>query len=338
MATPPPTQLSQPAANLGSTNTAVRPKTYFITNTTTPLGRLLLAELLNSAPNSPIAACHLPTQRPLFSHHPRILNLPLDPLRLSTVSSAVASATEHFSRIDVLIDTSLPPSIIGAFEEQRSSIITQQFEAGYFARVAILKAAIATMRRQRGGGHHVVVTGLTGAMGTPGLSMRCAADHALEGIIDSVAFEVAPFAVRCTVVEGDVESAVFGVGNGGVSVVPAMREYTDVEGGGQLRAIREFGESVSSKGDAICEELVRETVEVVIKVAGAENPPFRITVGEEAVEMIKERLKTISEELEEYLEASLSADIGDLPSSGSGVAAAARRTTISVAIEGGSEE
>lgn len=55
--------------------------------------------------------------------------------------------------------------------------------------------------------------------------------------------------------------------------------------------------------------VLTETVSILLAIAGLENPPGRIVVGSENVEQIKERLKTVSEELEEYLETSLAADI-----------------------------
>lgn len=47
----------------------------------------------------------------------------------------------------------------------------------------MMKSALPYLRKQRGG-HFVNVTGLTGHMGTPALSARCASDHALEGFCD----------------------------------------------------------------------------------------------------------------------------------------------------------
>ena len=44
-------------------------------------------------------------------------------------------------------------------------------------------------------------------------------------------------------------------------------------------------------------------------IAALENPPGRIIVGAEGIEQVKDRLKTVSEELEEFLSASLGADI-----------------------------
>lgn len=52
-----------------------------------------------------------------------------------------------------------------------------------------------------------------------------------------------------------------------------------------------------------------ETVSIIMSIAALENPPGRIVVGSEGIEQVKDRVKTISEELEEFLDASLGADI-----------------------------
>lgn len=44
-------------------------------------------------------------------------------------------------------------------------------------------------------------------------------------------------------------------------------------------------------------------------VAGHASPPVRVVVGEESIQAVMERIRTISEEMEEFLETSMSADL-----------------------------
>lgn len=55
--------------------------------------------------------------------------------------------------------------------------------------------------------------------------------------------------------------------------------------------------------------LVAETVHALAAIGGHENPPARHIVGSEAVASVKEKLKTNSEELEDFVEASISVDV-----------------------------
>lgn len=56
------------------------------------------------------------------------------------------------------------------------------------------------------------------------------------------------------------------------------------------------------------DKLVMETVHALSAIGGHENPPARHIVGHEAAVAVKEKLKTVTEELEDFVEASLSVD------------------------------
>ena len=57
------------------------------------------------------------------------------------------------------------------------------------------------------------------------------------------------------------------------------------------------------------ERLVAETVHAVAAIGGHDNPPARHIVGFEGVASVKEKLKTVSEELEDFVECSSAVDI-----------------------------
>ena len=55
--------------------------------------------------------------------------------------------------------------------------------------------------------------------------------------------------------------------------------------------------------------LLAETIHALTAIGGHENPPARHIVGHEGVASVKEKLKTVSEELEDFLEVSCAVDI-----------------------------
>ncbi|KAJ5622939.1 hypothetical protein N7490_011544 [Penicillium lividum] len=64
------------------------------------------------------------------------------------------------------------------------------------------------------------------------------------------------------------------------------------------------------------EVLVAETVYAITSIGGHENPPSRHIVGQEGVASVKEKLKTVSEELEDFIQASYAVDVAadsDIP-------------------------
>jgi hypothetical protein len=57
------------------------------------------------------------------------------------------------------------------------------------------------------------------------------------------------------------------------------------------------------------EKLLTETIHALTAISGHENPPARYIVGVEGVFSVKEKLKTVSEELEDFIEASNAVDV-----------------------------
>ena len=55
--------------------------------------------------------------------------------------------------------------------------------------------------------------------------------------------------------------------------------------------------------------MLAETVHAITAIGGHENPPARHIVGHEAVASVKEKLKTVSEELEDFVGVSAAVDI-----------------------------
>ena len=335
---PPPPQQEQQQEQAPPPQPQQKPKTFLLTSAVTPLGFELARHLLLAADGcsgNRVAACSPRTQlsSPLLATlrtlaatgdadadadaDARVIVLELDPVAPRTVQAAIARAAAHFGgRLDVVVHTGVGTEV-GALEElvvatgpHATPYATRQFEHGYYGRVAVVRAALALMRRQRGG-HVVVVTGLTGAMGTPGLALRCAADHAIEGLLEALAFEVAPFAVRVSIVQPSVEVAVWGCGP--VVVAPPLPAYDAVR---RVRAVRALATRPDLALAAHASPDLADTVRVIAAIAGSDNPPGRVTVGAHSVDAVRERLKTLSEELEEYLDASLAADILAPPGAG----------------------
>lgn len=56
------------------------------------------------------------------------------------------------------------------------------------------------------------------------------------------------------------------------------------------------------------EVLVSETVYAITAIGGHENPPSRHIVGHEGTASVKEKLKTVSEELEDFIQCSFAVD------------------------------
>ncbi|MCJ1406563.1 hypothetical protein MMC19_000629 [Ptychographa xylographoides] len=272
--------------------------------------------------------------------------------------AAVAEAVEAFGKIDILF-CATSEAVIGTIEELAASqntqtLIREQFETNFFGPVNIIKAALPAMREKRAG-HIIALTGITSHLGTPGLGIYCASGWALEGFCDSLAYEVAPFNIKMTIIQPNLEINVL---TNKVSSAPMMPAYSPDSHpaplsrsiiGGLLERLEPPSPPLSDAdsptdghsqhpsalhstekvevifpllGEEMKGSLLAETIHALTAVGGHENPPARHIVGYEAVASVKEKLKTVSEELEDFVEISGAVDIdegqGDVGDAGSG--------------------
>ncbi|KAF2755573.1 short chain dehydrogenase/reductase family protein-like protein [Pseudovirgaria hyperparasitica] len=281
----------------------------------------------------------------------------LDARVMGQCQAAVAEAVEAFGRIDVLLG-STSEAVVGTIEELAQSARTQavardQFEINFFANVNIIKAVLPSMREKKNG-HIIMLTAITSHLGTPGLGLYCSSQWAIEGYCDSIAYEIAPFNIKVTIVQPNFEITVL---TNRITSVPPMPEYSpDVNPAPLSRellsgildrlegskgavatptedstAMADDAPSPASTvhnptlGDQLSTEnvtslypplvpsfkdpLIAETVHALTAIGGHDNPPARHIVGLEGVMAVKEKLKTVSEELEDFIEVSNAVDI-----------------------------
>ncbi|KAK2747095.1 hypothetical protein FQN57_002350 [Myotisia sp. PD_48] len=266
--------------------------------------------------------------------------------------------------LDIRNYTDGKSAVIGSVEELAASertrmLVKSQFETNYFGPVNLIRAALPHMRIRKAG-HIMISGGITGHIGTPGLGVYCAAGWALEGFCDSLAYEVAPFNIRVTILQSNMEIGI--LANLVTSVPPLFPAYSPTENhaplfrgimnsillqlpgaNGYSRSDRaspasqasissaESGKLDSNLGDEQnlplsstgvvslypplspehLDILLAETIHVITAIGGHENPPARHIVGTESVSSVKEKLKTVSEELEDFIECSCAVDINN---------------------------
>lgn len=262
----------------------------------------------------------------------RLKVVALDVRAKGQCQSAIAEAIRHFGRIDVLLCSS-SEAVIGTVEEfsqnaRTLGLVQDQFETNFFGCINIIKTVLPIMREHKAG-HVILLTAITGHLGTPGLSMYCASQWAIEGYCDSLAYEIAPFNIRMTIVQPNMEINIL---TNRITSTPPMPCYTEennpaplfrnilsslldkIEGtpepitGDQLHA-SEAQSLLAPLDKTLKEALVEETVHALTAIGGHENPPARHIVGFEAIASVKAKLKTVSEELEDFVDCSSAADV-----------------------------
>ncbi|ROT42140.1 NAD(P)-binding protein [Sodiomyces alkalinus F11] len=313
--------------------------------------------------------------------------------------AAVAEAHSVFGRIDILLCCGCD-SIVGTVEELTAgppvvrNLVRDQFETIFFAHINFIKAALPRLRAQHTG-HIIALTSIGGHIGTPGFPISTSATWALEGYCDSLAYEVAPFNIKVTIVQPNKEvqtltnRIVFApplpttyittniattptpatttaaaaaaaaatastTSVAGTSALPPTAVATttavdpdadvdpdvdpdadlpdapDLPDVPQAPSVRDMlTEVLNANPDTALDpdstdtiqyryprlppeaidRLVTETVHALVAIGGHENPPARHIVGFEGSTAVKEKLKTVTEELEDFVEASVAVDI-----------------------------
>ncbi|WP_019911674.1 SDR family oxidoreductase [Paenibacillus sp. HW567] len=123
----------------------------------------------------------------------------LDVTDAASIDSAVASIIESFGRMDVLVNNA-GFAVGGYVEEVSMDEWRRQMETNFFGLVAVTKAVLPVMRRQREG-LIINVSSVSGLSGFPGYGPYAASKFAVEGFSESLRHELLSFGIRVVLVE-----------------------------------------------------------------------------------------------------------------------------------------
>jgi NAD(P)-dependent dehydrogenase (short-subunit alcohol dehydrogenase family) len=178
-----------------------RPATWFVTGASRGLGLALVAHLLERGDR--VAATTRSRERLLDalegSSTENLLALEVQLTDQDAVELAVARTVERFGSLDVVVNNA-GYGYLGAVEETSDADVRQMFDVQVNGTWNVLRAALPVLRAA-GSGHVVNVSSILGLLSFPGWGLYCAAKHALEGLSEALAAEVADHGVHVTIVE-----------------------------------------------------------------------------------------------------------------------------------------
>lgn len=114
--------------------------------------------------------------------------LPIDVEKSEEIEPKAQQAIKYFGRIDVLFNNA-GISQRSSVEETEMAVYQKIMNLNFFGVVALTKAVLPTMRKQKSG-HIAVTSSLSGKLSTPMRSGYCASKHALHGFFDALRAEV----------------------------------------------------------------------------------------------------------------------------------------------------
>ena len=127
-----------------------------------------------------------------------LLTVKLDVTRPSDAEHAVKSAVDRFGRIDVLVNNAAS-FYAGYFEELTPDQMSLQLTTSLVGPMNVTRAVLPIMRRQRSG-HIIAISSSAGLSGFEFGTAYAASKFGLEGFMESLRLEVAPFGIHTTIV------------------------------------------------------------------------------------------------------------------------------------------
>jgi NAD(P)-dependent dehydrogenase (short-subunit alcohol dehydrogenase family) len=131
-------------------------------------------------------------------------NLPLEFVQLdvteeNSIRIAVQTIYDDVGRIDVLVNNA-GYGLTGAFEDLSIDEIKTQFETNFYGLIRTTQAILPIMRKQKSG---IIVNMSSGAgrFGYPMGSAYVSTKFAIEGLSESLSYEVEPFGIRVILIE-----------------------------------------------------------------------------------------------------------------------------------------
>ena len=201
--------------------------------------------------------------------------LPIRVVQLDvTDDSSVKNAVDHIiseaSRIDVLVNNA-GYGLGGALEDLSMEEIKSQYETNLFGLIRVTQAVLPTMRKQRSG-RIVNLSSGAGIFGYPGGSAYVSTKFAVEGLSESIAYELEPFGIKVILIEPGFIRTNF---TNAMVVAKKAQDPTSPYSGLMQKIMASASELAKNASDA---ELVAN---VILDAASNPNPRLRYLVGKD---------------------------------------------------------
>jgi NAD(P)-dependent dehydrogenase (short-subunit alcohol dehydrogenase family) len=271
-------------------------RNWLITGTSSGLGRILTEKLLArgdrvaATVRNPQALAELKER---FGEQLWIGTL--DVADTGAVVEVVGNAFAALGRIDVVVSNA-GYGLFGAAEEVTEEQIRRQIDTNLLGSIHLIRAALPHLRAQ-GGGRVLQVASEGGQIAYPNFSIYHATKWGIEGFVESVAQEVAPFGIDFTLVEPGPTRTNFAAGLDDAEALPV---YADTPSGAMRRALA--GGEFELNGDP------DRMTDAMLDCVAQEAPPRRLTLGAGAYASIRSALQSRLDALEAQREVACNAD------------------------------
>lgn len=272
-------------------------KTLFITGVSSGFGRALAQEAL-AAGHRVVGTVRSEQARLDFEalDASNAVGRLLDVSDFAAIDAVVADIEAAVGPIDVLVNNA-GYGHEGVMEESPLSEMRRQFDVNVFGAVAMTKAVLPYMRMRRRG-HILNITSMGGFITLPGIAYYCGSKFALEGISEVLGKEVKPFGIHVTA----VAPGSFRTDWAGRSMSRTARSIADYDA--LFDPIRQAREEKSGRqlGDPV------KAAKAMLAVIDSDTPAAHLLLGSDALALVREKLATLTEEIDAWEALSRSTD------------------------------
>jgi NAD(P)-dependent dehydrogenase (short-subunit alcohol dehydrogenase family) len=220
--------------------------------------------------------------RAAIGQHDDLLTVALDVTDPASAQAAVQAAVDRFGRIDVLVNNA-GNFIAGFFEEISSENFRAQVETNLFGPLNVTRAVLPVMRAQRSG-LVVTMSSSAGLIGQEFTSAYAASKFALEGWMESLKPEVAPFGVRTMVVEPGFFRTDLLSPESTSYAEPSIEDYAE-----RTRQTVTAWKSMNGQQGGDPAKLAR----ALVQLADSDEPPVRWVAGADAVASVEQKARDL---------------------------------------------
>jgi NAD(P)-dependent dehydrogenase (short-subunit alcohol dehydrogenase family) len=271
-------------------------KTWLITGASSGLGRSMTEKLLHRGDRVIATARRTDALSDLSAAHGKLLHVvALDLTDTAAIRTTVNEAFARFGRIDVIVSNA-GYGLFGAAEELTDDQIDRQLATNLTGSIQLIRTSLPHLRAQ-GGGRIVQISSEGGQIAYPGFSLYHASKWGIEGFVESVAQEVAPFGIDFIIAEPGPTGTNFATALDWAKPLAAYESSPAAE----VRRLIASGE-FEVRGDAA------NTVDAMIAAADLDCPSLRLALGSTAYDDIRAALANRLEALEAQRDVALSAD------------------------------
>jgi len=227
-----------------------------------------------------------------------LLIVKLDITSRADAEAAVRAALDRFGRIDVLVNNAAS-FYAGYFEELSPEQMDRQLATSLGGPMNVTRAVLPVMRKQRKG-HVISISSSAGLSGFEFGSAYAASKFGLEGWMESLASELAPFGISTTIVNPGFFRTELLTDQSTNFAEPTIAEY------GERRAKQlEFWKSHNGKQGGDPAKLAR----ALVSIAEMEKPPLRFIAGADAIGGAEQKVATLQQQIGALRDLSTSLDL-----------------------------